>query len=48
MSTEAVNAHVPVTNFDGDQSDDRAYSEAQFETRLQGAVEVMEANKEAK
>lgn len=42
------NAHVPVTNFDGDQSDDRAYSAAQFETRLQGAVEVMEANKEAK
>lgn len=42
------NAKVPVTNFDGDQSDDRVYSEAQFETRLQGLVEVMEANKEAK
>lgn len=41
------NAKVPVTNFDGDQSDDRAYSEAQFETRLQGLVEVMQANKEA-
>jgi len=42
------NAHVPVANFDGDQSDDRAYSEAQFETRLQGVVEIMQANKEAK
>lgn len=42
------NAHVPVVNFDGDQSDERAYSAAQFETRLQGAVEIMQANKENK
>lgn len=42
------NCGVPVVNFDGDQSDDRCYSKAQFETRLQGAVEVMEGNKEAK
>ena len=39
---------VPCTNFDGDQSDDRVYSEAQFETRLQGLVEIMQHNKEAK
>ena len=38
---------VPCTNFDGDQSDDRVYSEAQFETRLQGLVEIMQQNKEA-
>ena len=37
---------VPVVNFDGDQSDTRVYSEAQFETRLQGLVEIMHANKE--
>lgn len=40
------NCGVPVVNFDGDQSDERCYSSAQFETRLQGAVEVMQANKE--
>ncbi len=39
---------VPCTNFDGDQSDSRVYSEAQFETRLQGLVEIMQQNKEAK
>lgn len=38
---------VPCTNFDGDQSDSRVYSEAQFETRLQGLVEIMQQNKEA-
>lgn len=41
-------AKIPTTNFDGDQSDTRVFSEAQFETRLQGLVEVMKANKEAK
>ncbi len=40
-------ARIPVTNFDGDQSDGRVFSEAQFETRLQGLVEVMQAKKEA-
>lgn len=29
-------AGVPVANFDGDQSDTRVFSEAQFETRLPG------------
>ncbi len=41
-------AGVPCANFDGDQSDTRVYSEAQFETRVQGLVEIMQQNKEAK
>ena len=41
-------AGVPFTSFDGDQADYRNYSEAQFETRIQGLVEVMKQNKEAK
>ncbi len=41
-------AKVPVANFDGDQSDTRVYSEAQFETRLQGLVEIMTENKKAR
>jgi benzoyl-CoA reductase/2-hydroxyglutaryl-CoA dehydratase subunit BcrC/BadD/HgdB len=40
-------AKVPVANFDGDQSDTRVFSEAQFETRIQGLVEIMSENKEA-
>lgn len=39
-------AGVPFTAFDGDQADYRNYSEAQFETRIQGLVEVMQQNKE--
>jgi len=39
---------IPVTNFDGDQSDTRIFSEAQYENRLQGLVEVMQQNKEGK
>lgn len=39
---------VPYTTFDGDQADYRNYSEAQYETRIQGLVEVMRANKEAR
>ena len=39
-------AGVPFTAFDGDQADYRNYSEAQFETRIQGLVEVMKQNKE--
>ena len=39
-------AGVPYTSFDGDQADYRNYSEAQFETRIQGLVEVMRQNKE--
>lgn len=41
-------AGVPFTSFDGDQADYRNYSEAQFETRIQGLVEVMKQNKEAR
>ena len=41
-------AGVPFTSFDGDQADYRNYSEAQFETRIQGLVEIMKQNKEAK
>ena len=37
---------VPFTSFDGDQADYRNYSEAQFETRIQGLVEVMRQRKE--
>ncbi len=39
---------IPFTSFDGDQADYRNYSEAQFETRIQGLVEVMKQNKEAR
>lgn len=39
---------IPFTSFDGDQADYRNYSEAQFETRIQGLVEVMKHNKEAR
>ena len=38
---------VPYVGFDGDQADYRNFSEAQFETRIQGLVEVMKARKEA-
>jgi benzoyl-CoA reductase/2-hydroxyglutaryl-CoA dehydratase subunit BcrC/BadD/HgdB len=41
--------HIPSALFDGDQSDPRVFSEAQFETRVQGLVEIMEqAKKEGK
>ena len=41
-------AGIPFTSFDGDQADYRNYSEAQFETRIEGLVEIMKQNKEAK
>ena len=41
-------AGVPFTSFDGDQADYRNYSESQFETRIQGLVEVMRQNREAR
>ncbi len=44
----ARQAGVPFAAFDGDQADFRNYSEAQFETRIQGLVEVMKQNKEGK
>lgn len=36
---------VPTVVFDGDQSDPRAFSEAQYLTRIQGLVEIMAENK---
>lgn len=36
---------IPSILFDGDQTDPRVFSEAQFETRLQALVEIMEKNK---
>jgi len=39
---------LPFATFDGDQSDWRNYSEAQYETRIQAFYEVMKANKEAR
>ena len=36
---------VPTIVFDGDQSDPRAFTEAQYETRVEALVEIMEENK---
>ena len=38
----------PSVIFDGDQTDPRVFSDAQYETRIQALVEMMEKNKEAK
>jgi benzoyl-CoA reductase/2-hydroxyglutaryl-CoA dehydratase subunit BcrC/BadD/HgdB len=38
-------ASIPTVVFDGDQSDPRAFSEAQYLTRIQGLVEIMAENK---
>ncbi len=38
---------IPVVSFDGDQADPRNFSEAQYDTRIQGLNEVMVAKKEA-
>ena len=43
---ERVN--IPSVSFDGDQADPRAFSEAQYETRIQGLVEIMAENKHKK
>ncbi len=40
--------NIPVVSFDGDQADPRNFSEAQYDTRVQGLMEIMESNKEAK
>ncbi len=40
---EATN--VPVVSFDGDQADPRNFSEAQYDTRVQGLAELMEERK---
>ena len=39
---------IPTVVFDGDQSDPRAFSEAQYLTRIQGLVEIMAENKRNK
>ena len=39
---------IPVASFDGDQADPRNFSEAQYDTRVQGLMEIMEANKQQK
>ena len=39
---------IPVVSFDGDQADPRNFSEAQYDTRVQGLTEIMQANKEGK
>lgn len=43
---EACN--IPVVSFDGDQADPRNFSEAQYNTRVQGLAEIMEAAKSVK
>ena len=35
---------IPVVVFDGDQSDPRCFSPAQYDQRLQALVEIMETN----
>ena len=39
---------IPTAGFDGDQADPRNFNAAQYETRVQGLVEAMEANDEKK
>lgn len=39
---------IPVVSFDGDQADPRNFSEAQYETRVEGLAEIMEFNQQAK
>ncbi len=38
-------AGIPVATFDGDQADPTIFNEAQFETRLQGLVDIMQETK---
>lgn len=42
QTTIAVRTGTPYITFDGDQSDPRNFSKAQFETRVQGLAEMME------
>jgi benzoyl-CoA reductase/2-hydroxyglutaryl-CoA dehydratase subunit BcrC/BadD/HgdB len=39
---------IPVVSFDGDQADPRNFSEAQYDTRVQGLTEIMESAREGK
>lgn len=36
---------IPTVTFDGDQADPRNFSQAQYDTRIQGLAEIMDANK---
>jgi benzoyl-CoA reductase/2-hydroxyglutaryl-CoA dehydratase subunit BcrC/BadD/HgdB len=38
---------ISVVSFDGDQADPRNFSEAQYDTRVQGLTEIMAAKREA-
>ncbi len=39
---------IPVVSFDGDQADPRNFSEAQYDTRVQGLAEIMDSRKGGK
>jgi len=43
----AKSTGIPSVIFDGDQTDPRIFSEAQYETRIQALIEMMEHNKQA-
>ena len=40
-------AGIPTVMFDGDQSDPRVFSEAQYETRVDALIEIMAARRDA-
>jgi benzoyl-CoA reductase/2-hydroxyglutaryl-CoA dehydratase subunit BcrC/BadD/HgdB len=39
---------IPVASFDGDQADARNFSEAQYDTRVQALMEIMDTKKEGR
>jgi len=39
---------IPAVGFDGDQADPRNFSEAQYQTRVEGFYEIMEGNRQRK
>ena len=41
----SADLNVPMVTFDGDQADPRNFSEAQYQTRVEGLVEIMDTNK---
>ncbi len=41
-------AGIPTMTFDGDQSDPRVFSEAQYDTRVEALMEIMEANRQSR
>jgi benzoyl-CoA reductase/2-hydroxyglutaryl-CoA dehydratase subunit BcrC/BadD/HgdB len=43
-----VEAGIPTVMFDGDQSDPRVFSEAQYETRVEALIEIMAENRKKK